>query len=66
MLYLEDLTVENRSPQHIPRVSSVDITRSNQVEKEIDISRSNELEKELVQAREEIRSLNSHASELRS
>ena len=48
--------MENRAPQHIPHVSSVDITRSNQVEKEIDISRSNELEKELVQAREEIRS----------
>ena len=36
--------MENRSPQHIPRVSSVDITRSNEVEKEIDINRSNELE----------------------
>ena len=56
MRYLEDQSVENRAPQHIPHVSSVDITRSNQVEKEIDISRSNELEKELVQAREEIRS----------
>jgi len=53
--YLEHQSESNQPSESIEAISTAD-----------EVSKNSELEKELIQAKEEIRSLNSHASELRS